>query len=72
MIGQIFAFWCSPGWPPAKPRLFQAEGPVLGHVLLEAEDGEAEAMALVRIGYNCALSHAPWAPGPPDLKPAIP
>lgn len=41
-----------------EPRLFKSEMSNLGHVLLVAEDGEAEAAALVHVGYRCALSHA--------------
>ena len=44
------------GW--AEPQMFEADDPVQGHVLLVAENGEAEAQALARCGFDCGLSHA--------------
>ena len=46
------------GLAASEPRLFKTDESAQGHILLVAENGEAEAVALARTGYDCALSHA--------------
>lgn len=58
MRSRLLSFLMLTGLASGEPRLYKSEESTLGHVLLVAEDGEAEAAALVRIGYKCALSHA--------------
>lgn len=58
MRSRLLLFLALTGLASGEPRLFKSERSTLGHVLLVAEDGEAEAASLVRTGYRCALSHA--------------